>query len=218
MAWYYSPNQTGPVWINEAYWTNTTTATSTVGTVYYDTGWELGTGWITSATTVSSPTFWIRRGLASDATRLSPQQPPIRPPASPAIIREREAIAQHRVEQMAAADRECAARRQRLDEAQHRARELLLEHLTPEQRQTVKDHGWFVVEGKRQRYRIETHRGYAGNVVALGRRDLFGRDSAIQRYCAHCDPGVAPGHDQFLAQKFMLEHAEDDFLRIANRH
>lgn len=90
-----------------------------------------------------------------------------------------------------------------------RARELLLSHLTEEQRATFIENKWFVVIGgrSRMRYRIET-----GHLVANVRRL---DDNA--RLCAHCDHSL-PMDDHLIAQKLMLEYDEDAFLAIANRH
>jgi hypothetical protein len=90
-----------------------------------------------------------------------------------------------------------------------RARELLLSHLTEEQRATFIENRWFVVIGgrSRMRYRIET-----GHLVANVRRL---NDNL--RLCAHCDHSL-PMDDHLIAQKLMLEYDEDAFLAIANRH
>lgn len=104
---------------------------------------------------------------------------------------------------------------QQRDAAQTRARELLLEHLTPDQRDTFVKHGWFIVEGgkSRARYRVRSDRGLVANVDVIDPRDR-----PTHRLCAHARSGSVPMGDQLLAQKIMLELAEDDFLRIANRH
>lgn len=117
-------------------------------------------------------------------------------------------------EEIAAREAQRAARvqaEQKRSEAAERARELLLKHLTPEQRETYVSNGWFVVEGGRskKRYRIHT-RTYAGNI------DVLDGDKTEVRLCCHCADAI-PQHDHHLAQKLMLEAAEDDFLRAAKR-
>lgn len=94
-----------------------------------------------------------------------------------------------------------------------RAQELLLQHLSPEQRDTFTRNGWFIVEGGKSkiRYRING-RSYAGNIEVL-----HGDNRVIHRLCCHADSHIPLG-DQLLSQKIMLELAENDFLRIANRH
>jgi len=96
--------------------------------------------------------------------------------------------------------------------AQVKARELLLTHLTPEQRDTVARHGWFVVEGgrSRKRYRINTG-GYAGNIEEL---DADG--NVVATLCCHARVDI-PVADQHLTQKFMLESDEQEFVARANR-
>lgn len=98
-------------------------------------------------------------------------------------------------------------------DATTRALNLLLEHLTPAQRETYRG-GHIYVEGSRTktRYRIRANGGIAGNVEVL---DINGR--TLHRLCAHCDHGL-PWGDQILAQMMMLQFDEDSFLRIANRH
>ena len=100
--------------------------------------------------------------------------------------------------------------------ATERSRQLLLSHLTKQQRQTFESNLWFVVEGGRskQRYRIHGN-SYSGNIHVL-QRDLLG-DRATHRLCCHCADGV-PLYDHLLAQKLHLQYDEDAFLRMANRH
>ena len=122
--------------------------------------------------------------------------------------RERDVAAQH-FALMEQQQRQLEQQQQR-DVAQTRARELLLEHLTPDQRDTFIKKGWFIVQGGRTKtaYRIRGDTLIA-NVDVIGGR---------HRLCAHARSGSVPMGDQLLAQKIMLELAEDDFLRIANRH
>lgn len=101
------------------------------------------------------------------------------------------------------------------DAAKDRARNLLLDNLTTEQRETFEKNGWFVVEGgkSKKRYRIG---GKDGHVAA--NIEVLSGDEVSHRLCGHCHVAKAPLGDQLLAQKLMLEHAEDDFIQIANRH
>jgi hypothetical protein len=100
----------------------------------------------------------------------------------------------------------------RRDPHDDRARDLLLAHLSPEQRRTFIDNGWFIVEGGRSKtkYRIRNDRGLVANIDVL--------DGSPVRLCAHCRHGAVTFHDHLLAQKVHLELNEDDFLRTANRH
>lgn len=98
--------------------------------------------------------------------------------------------------------------------AKERARELLLEHLTPSQRETFDANGWFIVEGgkSKTKYRIRAREDMVANV------DVMKGEQTSHRLCAHVRVGTVPLGDQLLAQKVMIELAEDDFLRTANRH
>lgn len=100
------------------------------------------------------------------------------------------------------------------EEAGAKAKELLLGHLTPAQKETFNKNNWFVVEGGRskQQYRIKAG-SYSINIEVMDGKKVK------HRLCAHLhyNAGV-PLHDHILAQKIMLESAEDDFLKIANRH
>lgn len=93
--------------------------------------------------------------------------------------------------------------------------DLLLQNLTPEQRETFNRNKWFMVEGGRtkRQYRIRNEGHLVANIDAL---DEQGRKT--HRLCGHADERSIPMGDQLLAQKLMLENAEDEFLRIANRH
>ncbi len=97
-------------------------------------------------------------------------------------------------------------------EATERSRVLLLEHLTPTQRETIEKNGWFVVEGgkSKQKYRIRTQSA-AMNI------DVIDGDKVKHRLCAHL-PSDIPHYDHFLAQKLMLEADEDHFHTVARRH
>jgi hypothetical protein len=130
-------------------------------------------------------------------------------------------IAARERETAAARNREALARRlaeeerERRGQADQRARGLLLEHLTPEQRETFEDNGWFVVEGGESGtlYRIRNQGSMIANVEVLNPAGC-----ATHRLCAHVPVGQVPMGDQLLAQKMMLEFSESHFLRIANRH
>ena len=99
--------------------------------------------------------------------------------------------------------------------AKARAQSLLIAKLSQEQRKTYEEKKWFVVEGGQSgmRYRIREDVSLVANI------DVLHEDgSVVRRLCAHCGLREVPLGDQLLMQKLMLETAEDDFLRIANRH
>jgi hypothetical protein len=89
--------------------------------------------------------------------------------------------------------------------AAERAEKLLEACLTSGQRDQLKKNGWFVVHSKSGRaYQIR--RGRARNIVEVNTR---------RTYCCHPIDNV-PDADTMLAQKLMIESAEEDFLRLAN--
>ena len=133
-----------------------------------------------------------------------------------ALAQERARRQQQEHERM---QREMAEEQERYRRAQerHRAalaksRELLLKHLTPEQRRTFEVNQWFVVQGgvSRKKYRIKTT-GYTGNI-----EEMRG-DCVTHRLCGHLRGGYAL-HDHHVAQKISLEYDEEAFVRICNRH
>jgi vacuolar-type H+-ATPase subunit H len=119
-------------------------------------------------------------------------------------------------------DRQNREREQQIQEARERARvreagaakakEVLLDHLTSEQRETVEKNHWFVIEGgkSKKKYRIGT-KAIAGNV-----EELDDKGKAIARYCCHLAYSYPP-HDHHLTQKLMLEWDEEEFLKKANK-
>jgi hypothetical protein len=136
-------------------------------------------------------------------------------------LREQEA-AERRVREEAARQREDEARAAR-HAALERANELLLEHLTPQQRDSFHKNGWFIVEGGKSKTKYRIHkRSAAGNIDVLERNllSMMTDDGRVaHRLCCHVpyERGLPIG-DHLLAQKMMLQYSEDDFLRIANRH
>lgn len=137
-------------------------------------------------------------------------------PYTPAIIRRLSDQHEREEDRIASAARQAereaarAIEQELLRTANNRAKELLLSHLTAEQRKTFNENGWFIVEGGRtkQKYRINGS-SISGNIDVLGKN---------HRLCAHAPHGMVPHFDHLLTQKVMIELAEDDFLRVANRH
>lgn len=103
---------------------------------------------------------------------------------------------------------------QHSEAVRERARALLLTQLTDEQRETFEKNGWFVVEGGKsgRKYRVAANDNCAANIYVLD------GERVTHRLCGHCDLKKVPLADHLLAQKLMLESAEEEFLRIANRH
>jgi hypothetical protein len=216
MAPFYFPDSgTAPsTWVSPTaasmFWSQSPTATSTVYWIPVNGG---------TSSTLTSTNIIIPSSYTYPITRIvEPNwELPINRefvPYTPAIIRR--LTDQHEREELAAAaaaqrqvilDRQEAERRVH-EAAKQKAHELLLAHLSPEQRHTLETNGWFVVEGgkSKQKYKINGS-NYAGNIEVVGQG---------QKLCCHADRHIPHG-DQLLAQKVMLELAEDDFLRLANR-
>jgi hypothetical protein len=95
--------------------------------------------------------------------------------------------------------------------AEERADELLMSLLTPSQLMQYRAAKCFEVCTKTgRRYRLT--RAISGSIKLIG---PDGRASAT--YCAHLSDHRIPIPDHLIAQKFLLEHHEEEFLRVANR-
>jgi hypothetical protein len=169
----------------------------------------------TSATTITYPIFMHRIMPVVHHWSNEPRNQFV--PCTPAIIRR--LTDRHDREELAAAaeaQRQAILERQRIERearasAVERAKELLLAHLTSEQRHTFEQNKWFIVEGgkTKRKYKIHANGGLNANIEVVGEN---------HRLCAHCDHHIMPYNDHVLMQKVMLELDEDSFLRVANRH
>ena len=115
-------------------------------------------------------------------------------------------------EQQVVQERQIHEAHTRRDTARTRARILLGEFLSEEQKGELEQHGRFHVLGsKGRRYCIRAS-GQSGNV------DLLRPDGTVQAtLCAH--PGdYVPDGDAWLMQMIELRHDEDHFLQTANVH
>jgi hypothetical protein len=102
-------------------------------------------------------------------------------------------------------------RARKREEADTRAAELLMDHLTEEQKGDMQRDGFFFVQSKRPGRKYRLRHGRMGNV------DVMEEGRVLHRLCAH--PAVdVPNEDTRLAQKLMLEHMEDVFIGKANVH
>ena len=122
------------------------------------------------------------------------------------------AQAMFRGQEQVAARRETAMRAE-IRNAHDKAQELLLHHLTEEQRESFLVAGFFMVVGQRtkKRYRISRN-SFSGNIQELGQNN-----DTVARLCCHLGCNF-PLADHLLAQKLSLEADEDAFLRLANRN
>lgn len=141
------------------------------------------------------------------ARRQAPARTPEEMAAREAQEREQRAAYQVRVEAERLRYAE-AERKQK--EAEARAETLLVENLRLQQRNDYLEKRHFDVVGRSgTRYRV--HRGTVGNI------DVVGKDGVVRhRLCGH--PQDVPVSDVLLAQKLMLEHDDNDFVKRCNRH
>lgn len=88
---------------------------------------------------------------------------------------------------------------------------LLRDACNDDQIQQLEEEGSLIVVGKSgTRYKV-TDRGTVANVHVLD-----AKNKVSHRLCAH--PLRVPQGDVMLAQKLMLEHDEEGFVKLANRH
>ncbi len=151
---------------------------------------------------------------AGERDRERMARPPVRTPEEQAELMRRQVERQAEIiERQRQAKAELDALNQRRYEGRERSKQLLLSHLTPAQQKTFTEKGWFVVEGgkSKTKYKINTN-AFAGNVDILS-EDGKRRTGSM---CCHASSDAIAHFDHHLAQKLMLEGAEDDFRRIAN--
>lgn len=153
--------------------------------------WTTSNPFVTTATTTGTTgtVYWISgsggagSGVVVDSFRPLPR---------PAIIRPR------------LSDEERTA-------AAARAREVLFAELDHAQRQQLLSDGFFIVVGRRSRYRVR--RAIAANI------DVLDRSGRIDhRLCVHPIDHQVPPEDVMLAQLLHLRDDEKGLLRIANKH
>jgi hypothetical protein len=82
------------------------------------------------------------------------------------------------------AARQASVTRSHNEEAKKRALDLLIEHLTPEQKKTFEEKKWFVVEGGKSKtqYRIRAKDDLIANI------DVVDGEKTKHRLCGHCSP------------------------------
>lgn len=110
--------------------------------------------------------------------------------------------------QLEAAAEASRQRKEKREQANARAEELLRSMLTQEQQDQLNIMSAFIIETELRKYRIR--RGRSTNVD-----ELDGSGKVVARLCAHPREGV-PNADTMLAQMLMLQTDEAEFRRIAN--
>jgi hypothetical protein len=189
----YASTSTNSTW---ATWCTITTSSATSTTA---ASWDYWRDEVTTTTsTGGSDTIWVQWTDGTGAfVRSAPRQ------QTPEERAEEEAR-QARWREIAEQERKAK------EAAEARAEKLLLENLSLKQRAEYEQHKHFVIERGDRRYRVR--RGRTGNV------DVIDKDGRVShRLCAHPAPSI-PDPDTMLAQKLMLEHDDEAFLRVANRH
>lgn len=90
-------------------------------------------------------------------------------------------------------------------EADDRAKQLLLDHLSEEQKKTFEKEGWFECVGNKtgKTYRVHNYR----NVNTV---------QGKTKYCL-VQKNTVPLPDQLLTEKMLIENDEEKFLKVANR-
>ena len=113
-----------------------------------------------------------------------------------------------RIDQLPAVDRQPHISQKKVA-ARKKAEALLKANLNKAQRKQFKKDKYFTVYGGKTKRRYHIREGTISNITECDENGILKR-----RLCAH--PLDVPVHDTMLAQKLMLEHDEETFLRVAN--
>lgn len=176
-------------------WTTWTTVSAT-SAITTNTVWVTWAGAV--ATDDPSWGYWVTEAPITATAYWDRRTPEQRAADEARYAAERERVAARAAQ---AAEARAAAR--------DRARALLLSMLDVKQRETLERDQFFEVIARDSRRRYRIRQGTHGNVRLL---DDTGRE--VTRYCAQ--PTGVPDEDAMLAQKLMIEHEEQSFLRVAN--
>jgi hypothetical protein len=199
--WDCTSTTTATTW---GHWVSNSTTSTTADT--WDTWIDCdATTTATSNYTTSTSTVWVQWTTSGQSGRRELVQRGVSPEERAAYERQQ---AEYRERQKAEAERYRAAK--------ERAEGLLYEHLSDEQRAQIKRDKFFVVQGGKtgRKYKIKADGGLVANV-----HEMDDAGAVKRRLCAHLDHAAnAPIFDHLLAQKLMLEHQEEQFLRVANDH
>ena len=182
------------------YWTNTVTTSATT------TVWPMWNNeYMTTTSTATTDRIWYRwQPVTAEEVWQAGWQPA---PLTAEEVAEQARQARQREEESLRATEE---RVRIAREAEARAAELLKANLNESQAREFESEQAFTVISKDGERRYKVTRGWQHNVIKL---DAHGKRLAT--LCAHPVHAV-PESDNMLAQKLMLEHAEEEFLKIAN--
>lgn len=172
----------------------------------YTTSINIHTNWITSGQTFNGNV------IVSPSDSLYPSDASI----EERIQRIRQAAEQQRIaenERRIAARERSARLAAEMQQANDKAKIILVETLNNNQRRDFERHGHFFVKSPSGRlYRIRE-----GRSINIDLMQGESRTKVQQRLCAHPDINC-PNPDTMLVQKVMLENMEAEFLRIANQY
>lgn len=160
-------------------------------------------GWVesTASTTCTGDVYanWVDEGTTTAITTISSNEP----------YQMQSQAGREEIEALRERNRISAeANEKRRSEVVERARKLLVDSLTPDQKKDYDKDMSFIVYGQKTGNRYRINHGRAGNVHRID-------GGKLRKYCAHPAMHV-PNEDTMLAQKLMIEIHEEDFLRLAN--
>ena len=188
--WYYGCDKTTTSWQT---WTSNTATTSTGPQIWYD--------WNGTSTACSSDTHYYASDYSWD--RWNPPENVLISSLPSRTLRE----TREREERSA-----YAVTVEQKVKAQRVAEQLLLENMTPDQREMYE---------KTKRFHVISSEGKRFEVDCNGRRyhnvnELNAEGKRIVEHCIY-QRGGTPLGDNYLAQKLLLECDEKEFRRIANQ-
>lgn len=197
-------------------WIPYSSSSATCGSAYRDLAWREWNGSysVTSSSSTCSTSVWLHWNAGwlyqGDLRPARMYQADPRP--APALVTPEEAATRRRIQAEDNARRAEANQRIQAEarQADEKARKLLVECLSPEQRASFEQHGYFDVQiADGRRFRIK--KGWSHNVF-----ELNAEGKPLRSLCAHSREAV-PEFDNMLAQKLWLEIDPDRFLQVANK-
>jgi hypothetical protein len=216
--WIDQTGVTAPVYSNGTFASNATTTTSSATRWYRSALADIINNQTTATTAYNSGTDIVWSAIQSWSDDQVEHAQYI------ALANRRVIQTRVRTEEERRRDEEMRARAQteQLRLAQERAaalarsKELLLAHLTAQQRATFEREKFFVVVGgkSRQLYRVRDKGSTVANIDVLEGKP----GKVTHRLCCHLADYRVPLYDHLLAQKVWIESDEEAFLRQANRH
>lgn len=210
-----SYQSTGGVWNG---WVDTYHSTATTSVTTTDSTWGYWCSATDDSTCVTTSytvwSYWVqeRDGCVREVREVREVRQAVR---SSAIPYDREPTTEEK-EAQRKRDEEYREKCRKENEerliAEEKAKKLLLENIDEENRKRYEKDKLIIVTAKKSNRVYQIKHGRSGNVVQLD-----AKNKPIKRFCMH-PIAMVPDADTVLAQKLMLEHNEDEFLRLANVH